>query len=615
MSRRILLLLALPLAAQTQSGTPPDGAAIYRRACAFCHEQSNIDRMPARAVIARMSPEAILGALNTGIMAQQAQALSPVERRAVAEFLAGRPLGNELPATPPEAFCKVKPDDLVDPLKGSVWNGWGVDIANTRHQPDPGLSAAEVARLKPKWVFAFPGAISVNMQPVIAGRRVFIGGRTVLSLDARTGCVIWEFKPETSVRAAITIAKPDGADRWLAYVGDGRTNIYALDAATGELQWKTKSDHEPVSRITGAPKVYANRIYVPISSAEDGPSVNPKYDCCKYSGAVVALDALTGKILWTARTVTEPNQVIGKTKAGADIRGPSGASVWNSPTIDPRRNAVYAGTGNNHSNPPTATSDSIMAWDMETGKPLWVSQRTKGGDPWNIACSTGGPNCPENQGPDHDIGNSAILVNLKNGKRALVFGQKSGEVHAIDPDEQGKLLWSKRIGTGGTLGGVEWGGTSDGVNYYVPLSDVRLSPRSPDRPRDRKADPKQGGGLFAFDVATGKQLWHVPPKPCPEDRLNCSPAQSQAASSMPGVVFSGSVDGHLRAYAAKDGKLLWEFDTIRDFETVNGVKGRGGSLDAAGPAIAGGMVFVGSGYSNWGGNAGNVLIAFSKDGK
>lgn len=604
--KRVLYWALLPLIAA--HGQTPDGAAIYRKACALCHEQSNVDRMPQRSTIARMSPELILQSLNSGVMQMQAANLSAAERTAVAEFLAGRKIGSE-PVTSRDAFCKTPPGEMKDPFRGPAWNGWGVDIANSRYQPRPGLKPEDVPKLKLKWAFAFPGAVSMNMQPVIVGGRVFIGGRQVQSLDAKTGCILWEFKTESSVRAAITIAKPDGVDRWLAFVGDGRTNVYALDASTGELKWKVKTDDMPVSRITGAPKYHANRIYVPISSLEDGPSANPKYECCKYSGAVVALDAATGRILWKTRTVTEEPKVIGQTKAGVNIIGPSGASVWNSPTVDPKRNALYFGTGNNHSNPPTGTSDSVIATDLETGKILWVSQMTKGGDPWNIACTTGGPNCPENAGPDHDIGNSPVLVDLKNGKRAIVFGQKSGEVHAIDPDNGGKLLWTRRIGTGGTLGGIEWGVAADGENVYAALSDVRLTPRDAQM-RRRIADPSKGGGVWAFRIATGEQVWHAPPVPCPADRENCSPAQSQAVSAMPGVLFSGSVDGHLRAYSTRNGKILWEFNTIREYPTVNGIPGRGGSLDAAGPAIAGGMVFVNSGYANWGGVAGNVLLAF-----
>ena len=587
----------------------PNGAEVYRRACATCHEQSNIDRMPQRAVIGRMSPENVLAALTGGVMRSQGASLSVPERRAVSEFLTGKSFGSEGPTA--ASVCKQPPAGFDNPLTGSVWNGWGVDTNNTRFQPNPGFTAADVPRLKVKWAYALPGAVSISTQPVVAGGRVFLGGRSIVSLDAKSGCTIWEFKPDGPVRAAITIAKPDGVDHWLAFAGDGTATVYALDAATGALQWKTKADEPPVSRITGAPKFYGNRIFVPISSLEDGPAANAKYECCKYSGALVALDAVSGKILWKTRTVAEQPHQVGQTKDGHNVWGPSGASIWDSPTIDPVRNMVYAGTGNNHSNPPTGTSDSMISFNMETGAVQWVDQMTKGGDAWNMGCTSQNPNCPETAGPDFDIGNSPILVTLAQGKRVLLFGQKSGVVHAVDPDEKGKILWEKRIGHGTALGGVEWGATSDGRNYYVPLSDVKLEMSA----RARTLGPTEGGGLFAFDIATGNQAWMSPPVPCPPDRAHCSPAQSQAASSMPGVVFSGSVSGFIRAYSTRDGSILWSFDTVREYETVNGVKGNGGALDNGGPAIAGGMVFVPSGYANWGGAPGNVLLAFSVDGK
>jgi polyvinyl alcohol dehydrogenase (cytochrome) len=242
-------------------------------------------------------------------MKAPAAGLTAAERRAVAEYLTDKTIGGEAASVTKDASCKaaaVVVGDLSNPLRGSVWNGWGVDTTNTRFQPNPGISASDVSKLKLKWAYALPGAVSISTQPVVVGGRIFLGGRTVVALDAKSGCTIWEFKTDESVRAAVTVAKPDGTDRWMAYVGDGGANVYALDAATGELKWKTRSDDTPASRITGAPKFYNNRLFVPISSLEDLPSANPTYECCKYSGAMVSLDAVTGKILWTSRTASSP---------------------------------------------------------------------------------------------------------------------------------------------------------------------------------------------------------------------------------------------------------------------------------------------------------------------
>jgi polyvinyl alcohol dehydrogenase (cytochrome) len=220
--------------------------------------------------------------------------------------------------------------------------------------------------------------------------------------------------------------------------------------------------------------------------------------------------------------------------------------------------------------------------------------------------------CPASNGPDFDFASPPILVTLPNGKRALLAGQKSGVVHAVDPDQQGEVLWSTRIGQGGTMGGVQWGSAVDQNNIYAALSDIGRITLPFASSTD--ADPKRGGGMYALRISTGERVWYTPPPGC-GDRPRCSPAQSAAVTVIPGVAFSGSVDGHLRAYSTADGKILWDFDTERTYATVNGVDARGGSLDGPGPVIVGGLLLVNSGYSTAGGQPGNVLLAFSVDGK
>jgi polyvinyl alcohol dehydrogenase (cytochrome) len=256
--------------------------------------------------------------------------------------------------------------------------------------------------------------------------------------------------------------------------------------------------------------------------------------------------------------------------------------------------------------------------DLKTGELLWSKQLTEN-DAYNNGCITPQrTNCPEPGGPDHDFGQPPILVSLGAGKRALVIAQKSGMAHAVDPDQKGKLLWQTRVGEGSALGGSQWGSASDGQNVYVAISDVGISgvpdPKSPQGFR-LVLDPKKGGGLHALDLKTGKIVWTTKAAPCAAARTDCSPAQSGAVSAIPGVVFSGSMDGHLRGYSMSTGEVLWDADTAREFETVNGKPARGGSLDAAGAAIVNGTVFVNSGYGQWGGMPGNVFLAFSVNGK
>jgi len=192
-------------------------------------------------------------------------------------------------------------------------------------------------------------------------------------------------------------------------------------------------------------------------------------------------------------------------------------------------------------------------------------------------------------------------------------GQKAAVVHALDLDHDGAIKWQTRIGRGGALGGIQWGMATDGQNVYVALSDVDFKPGTGVFGSGTRfeTDPKVGGGLFALRIDTGAKVWVAPPPDC-GDRKNCSPAQSAAITAVPGAVFSGSVDGHMRAYSSKDGHVMWDFDTVREFKTVNGVAAKGGSMDGPGPVVVNGMLYVPSGYGNWGGNAGNVLLAFGQ---
>ena len=318
-----------------------------------------------------------------------------------------------------------------------------------------------------------------------------------------------------------------------------------------------------------------------------------------------------GGIVWKSFLVDQPKRT-GKTANGTATFGPSGAGVWSSPTIDEKRGLLYITTGDNYSHPSTATSDAVMALDIKTGKIVW-SQQTTPRDVYNSSCGSKGANCPDDAGPDFDFGSSAVLVQDASGKDILLAGQKSGVVYALDPANKGAMLWQARAGKGGVNGGVQWGMASDGRNIYASVSDVVRPPglmAAPGPVGNAQLDPQLGGGLTAFNLSDGNKVWFAPSTPCAPPRAGCSPAQPGAVSAIPGAVFSGSMDGHLRAYSTADGKLLWDFNTEKPYTTINGATAKGGSLDGDGAVIAGGMVFVNSGYPRFGGEPGNVLLAF-----
>jgi len=596
------ILLAAALAvSQANSQT---AAELFEKNCAGCHKAGTSAHAPAVEALRQMSRARIFEALTTGKMILVAAPLPVMQRMAIANYLGGKE-----PEEISGGKCQSPAAALKD-MRG--WQGWSIDPQNTRAQTaaGAGLDRAHIGKLRLKWAFGFPGATSANGQPAVVGGRLFVGSATgtVYALDAETGCTYWSFPTGQTVRTAISVAATGGGHHAI-YFGDAHSTAYALDADSGALLWKTRVDEHPFSHITGSPMLFEGRLYVPVSTgAEEFVAAgDPKYPCCTARGSVVALDARDGERLWKTFTVPEPKptQV---NSAGTQLMGPSGVSVWSAPTIDAQRKVLYVGTGNEHSLPEAATSDAVLAIAMDTGKILWSKQLTPA-DHWNVACILPNPaNCPAKPGEDSDIGSAPILVSMKNGKRLLLVGQKSGVMWGLDPDADGKIVWQTRIGKGGVLGGIMFGAAADAEKVYVPLSDyVTLGPVE-------GGDPKAGGGMFALRIATGEKVWETPPEtPRCIGTPGCTPAQMAPATLIPGVVFNGSMDGHLRAYDTANGAVIWDFDTLRDFPTVNGVKAHGGSMSATGPVITGGMLYVNSGYGALGGMAGNVLLAFRAD--
>ena len=378
---------------------------------------------------------------------------------------------------------------------------------------------------------------------------------------------------------------------------------------------KRRIEEHDAARLTGTPVAYNGTVFVPVASWEETRSLDPAYPCCTFRGSIVALRIRDGRQVWKSYLVPESKR-IGQTKVGTPQYGPSGAGVWASPTLDARRGVMYIATGDNYSSPATSLSDAIVALEITTGRVVW-SRQTLPHDAYNSSCGTDKQNCPEENGPDYDFGSSAILTQLPDGRDILLAGQKSGMVYALDPGRKGEIVWRVRIASPGpttaTSVGVLWGMASDGQKVYAATaSSGRTRPTDPLDTRRNILDPKQGGGLTALRVADGGKAWYAPPIVCAEGAPSgCSPTQSAAVTAIPGIVFSGSNDGHLRGYSTEDGRVVWDFDTAREFQTVNGVKAKGGSIDGPGAVVVNGMVFVNSGYSRFGGMPGNVLLAFA----
>jgi polyvinyl alcohol dehydrogenase (cytochrome) len=511
-------------------------------------------------------------------------------------------------------------------LGSAQWNGWGRDVENTRYQPEPAIRATDIPKLGLKWAFGFQGS-AVAGQPTVVDGRLFVlssVGR-VYSLDARTGCTYWTFDAAAGVRTAIVIGefapprsmgpsptaavttsrhKQHGAKKTkvklsnahvdllkapsAAVFGDDTGAVYALDAQKGTLLWKTQVDSHPLARIVGTPTLNHGRLYVVVASTEQGAATDANYACCTFRGSVAALDMATGRVLWKTYAVADEPRAAGKNAAGVQEFGPAGAAIAGAATVDIKRNLVYVGTAGSLTGVNQPLTDAVIALDMTDGQIRWVKQF-----------------------PRHDTAGAAefasspILRTLADGKQIILAGQKSGIVYALDPDHGGEVLWQTKVAEEGVPAGIEWAPAADHRHLYIALSGLVAEPDN------------SSGGLAALDMKTGTKRWYAaaPVPACAWGVQSCAHAQAQAVTVIPGAAFSGSMDGHFRAYSTIDGKIMWDYDTAKDFPTVNGVKGSGGSLDQGGATIVNGVVYVNSGYGQRSGQPGNVLLAFSVDGK
>ena len=604
----VLFLLATLANASPASAQSAPGEAVYQRYCAACHEQVTA-RIPHRDALQKMSATRIMRTLDFGLMMSIAYPMRRDEREAVAAYLGTKDVD---PPPPPGAFCPAGKPPMAGPATGN-WIGWspGADNARFQRTAAAGLTREQVSTLKLKWAFGFPDDVTAFGAPAVVNGTLFVGSAAgmVQALDAKTGCIHWMFQANGPVRST-TVAVKRGSGYSLVF-GDQIGWVYSLDAKTGRLNWRKRIEAHEATRLTGAPAVNDGIVFVPAASWEETRAIDPQYACCTFRGSITALRAADGTVVWKTYLV-DPPKATGVTKAGIGQWGPSGAGVWSTPTIDEKRGVLYITTGDNYSYPATGTSDAVIAIDLKSGRIRW-SQQTTTNDVYNSACGSGGANCPPANGPDHDFGSSALLIKLSSGRELIFAGQKSGVVYAFDPDQRGRIVWQTRVGRGSTNGGVQWGMASDGTKVYAAVSDVVRPPGGVGGAGpigNARLDPIQGGGLTALQLHDGAKAWFVPGTPCDPPRPGCSPAQPAAVTAIPDVVFSGAMDGHLRAFATADGAAVWDFDTARPFDTVNGVKAAGGSLDGAGAVVSGGMVFVNSGYPRFGGMPGNVLLAF-----
>jgi polyvinyl alcohol dehydrogenase (cytochrome) len=498
------------------------------------------------------------------------------------------------------ADCASKPG-----LTAFASDAWGIDARNTRFQPKTTITAANVARLKLKWVYGLSTDVP-RSYPLVSEDTIFVGdgGHGVVALNRESGCARWTFAHKGAIGTAI-VHETLGGLTTLYFNDRYPPHIFALNASDGSLRWDRDAPGDnPVAMLSGTPLIDSARMYVPLSSFEIGLTANPFYGCCTTSGGMAALDTRDGRTLWYRRTIPNEPNVVGRHFLFVEEWAPSGAPVWGEPTYDAASGTLFFGTGQNYSRPTTATSDSIFAVNAKDGTIRWVHQFHQN-DAYNISCdiARGHPNCPKPLGPDLDFGAPPILAHTADGRTLLIAGEKSGMLYALDPKD-GRVVWTRQAGRGGALGGVHWGmaiNESLGL-LFVPVSDIDVGYMT--------GKGAAGAGLHAYDIATGAPRWsHLRRARC-SDRI-CSPGLSAAIIAGPDLVFAGSLDGKLEAFEARSGKLLWSVDTWSDYpNTVNGVAAKGGAFDADGPMLAGDQLIVSSGYGTFAQRGGNALLVF-----
>ena len=596
-----------------EEAEPHPGASVYAAYCAACHDEPEAMRAPALADLQQLNAESLRLSLTEGVMQQQAKDIPRRQLGLLIDYLALKEAESGEWLAGIMCDAERRGVSLEEPATLAMF---GVNHHNHRYMSaaQAGLSSEDLADLELAWAIGFPDTSSLRSSAVIVGGTLFyapIQTARVLALDVTEPCVKWVYEAGTELRTSLSYGQLGQGGRQTLVFADRIGRVHTVDPQTGESIWVAEGRHSRGAAITGAPMLQGDRVIVPVSGSGVGRGADPNYECCVEHGAVVALDARSGAKLWTYHTMKDAKYNGRVSRIGVKQRGPSGAPIWSTPTIDLERNLVYATTGQNTSLPATTTSDAVLAIDLGTGKLRWSFQALAN-DVWIIGCripwELSGPNCPspeESVLKDFDFGAAAVLVRRDVGD-ILLAGQKSGDLWALDP-EDGKLLWNRRFGQGTPLGGIHWGIAVDGQRVFAPVNDPGYSaPGYVPEP-----------GMNAVDIVTGEVLWRQPvtadctgPRQSRFDGCGERYGLSAAPLAIDGSVVAGAVDGRLYVYDGATGRVVFSYDTLRDFDTINGWPGKGGAIESHSLFAGAGMLFVGSGYGGFGQPAGNVLLAF-----
>jgi polyvinyl alcohol dehydrogenase (cytochrome) len=595
---------------------PHPGEDVYKQHCAACHDNAEATKAPTRATLARMTSGMITNALMTGKMIPQATGLSSQQVSYVSDYLSEATVADDSWI---EAMrCPTNRRTPKLDAQPTV-QAFGFDIKNRRNlsYQQAGIKPTDLANMEVAWVVGFPGVVTMRSQAAVVGNSIFLpvgeNKNRVFAFDISDKakpCIQWVWEGERTIRTSAGYGvRKDG--KKVIMVGDMGAYIHMIDATNGKELWGSHMGLFPGSISTATPVLVGDKVIAPSSQYEIMMAAQPNYECCKTHGGVVALDAMTGKRVWEGHTM-ENAKPIRDRGDGKMLWGPAGAPVWNSPSIDLKRNRLYVGTGEANSETAHKNTDALMAFDLTDGSIKWAFQATEN-DVFNVGCGPngGGLNCSKTTVfRDVDFGASTILATAPGGKEMVVAGQKSGTVWAMDPDN-GSVIWKTHIGTGGPNGGIHWGIAVDDTHVYAPISYPGRSIPDQVVPADLKP------GLYAVNLKDGSIDWKFEVKPdCTDARKKFVPRCNSlfGLSGAPTVIgdhiITGGLDGRVYVVERKTGKLVAQWDTAQDFQTVNGVTANGASVDNASIIAVNGLVLVNSGYGLFAQGAGNVMIAY-----